>query len=285
MNTPAVTSADSGTSLDGLVVRHRLLDDRTGVVTVQGELDLATAPTLKAKLAQLFAQGCRDFVLDLSQVGHMDSTGLGVLIGLQVRLGREGVVAIAGAPHNVIVLFEVTRLDGRFPVFSTVDDALAHIRGIETDLRRPPLSPDAAMVVGLASTALPFADSSVGEAERWLRILRRHGNAGRALRAAGISDTPVSHLDSGATEANGASGANGEDVRAGKPDDRETIASVVEHASRAAAGRGAKAVGTADVLTGVMAVYGVEFDRVLCAYGSGQDAVQATIGALEPADV
>jgi anti-sigma B factor antagonist len=275
MNIPAVTSADSRTSLDGLVVRHRRIDDRTCVVTVQGELDLATAPTLKSNLAQLLGQGCRDFVFDVSQIGHMDSTGLGVLIGLQVRLGRDGVVAIAGAPHNVVVLFEVTRLDGRFPAFPTVDDALAHIPRSEPERGRPPLSPDAAMVVGLASTALPFADSSVGEAERWLRILRRHGNAGRALRAAGISDTPLSQLDHR---------TGGEDMPSGKPDERQTIARVVEEASRAAAGRGAKAVGTADVLTGVIEVYGAAFDRVLGAYGSDQDAVQTNIGALEPAD-
>jgi anti-sigma B factor antagonist len=275
MNTPApaVTSADPRTSLEGLVVRHRLLDDRTCVVAVEGELDLATAPALKSHLAQLVGEGSRSFVFDLSQVGHMDSTGLGVLVGLQVRLGDDGRVAIAEAPHNVVVLFEVTRLDGRFPVFSTVDDALAHVRQSETKAGRPPLSPDAAMVVGLASTALPFADSSIGEAERWLRILRRHGNAGRALCAAGVTDAPLAKPDHD---------VDGEDAALARPDDRETIASVIEQASRAADVRGAKAVGSTDVLAGVMAVYGADFDRILGAYGSDLDAVQSAVRSLHP---
>jgi anti-sigma B factor antagonist len=271
MNTPAVTSADSRTSLGGLVIRAHRLDDRTCVVAVEGELDLATAPDLKSRLAQLLGEGCRDFVLDVSQVGHMDSTGLGVLIGLQLRLGGEGMVAIAAAPHNVVVLFEVTRLDGRFPVFSTVDDALAHVRRTEPEAGRPALGPDAAMVVGLASTALPFADSSAGEAERWLRILRRHGDAGRALCAAGVGDAPLADPDHRAA---------GEHVEAGKPDDRETLASVVDQAARAAGDRGAKAVGSTDVLVGVMAVYGADFDRILHVYGSDRDAVQTAVSSL-----
>jgi anti-sigma B factor antagonist len=266
MHTPAVTSASARLGLDGFAVRHRALDERTCVVTVEGELDLASAPALKSELAELLGHGWRDFVLDLSQVAHMDSTGLGVLIGLQVRLKDDGRIAIAAAPHNVLVLFEVTRLDGRFDLFPTVDDATAHLGRTGGESGRPALSPDAAMVVGLASTALPFAESSVGEAERWLRILHRQGDAARALCAAGVSNAPIEDLDHSPTE--GGAGA-------GKRDDRETVASVIEQAARAASGRGAKLIGTTDVLIGVMAVYGEDFDRILRAYGSDGDSVKA----------
>src|SRR5436190_732816 len=37
----------------------------------------------------------------------------------------------------------------------------------------PTLAPDAAMVLGIASTALPFARTPDDEAERWLRVLRQ----------------------------------------------------------------------------------------------------------------
>ena len=37
-----------------------------------------------------------------------------------------------------------------------------------------PLSQDAALVVALAGTAMPFAHSAEDEAERWLRALRLH---------------------------------------------------------------------------------------------------------------
>ncbi len=50
---------------------------------------------------------------------------------------------------------------------------------------------DSALVLGMASTAIPFARSREEEAERWLRILRLHGEAGAALQALGVSEAPL----------------------------------------------------------------------------------------------
>ena len=41
-----------------------------------------------------------------------------------------------------------------------------------------PLSKDAVLVAALAETALPDAYSPEDEAERWLRVLRLHGQVG-----------------------------------------------------------------------------------------------------------
>src|SRR5271156_2921548 len=55
----------------------------------------------------------------------------------------------------------------------------------------PTLAPDAAMVLGIAATALPFARTPEDEAERWLRLLRLHGEVGTALQALGVSEVPI----------------------------------------------------------------------------------------------
>ena len=55
----------------------------------------------------------------------------------------------------------------------------------------PALAPDAAMVLGIASTAMPFARNREAEAERWLRLLRLHGEVGIALQALGVSETSL----------------------------------------------------------------------------------------------
>ena len=55
----------------------------------------------------------------------------------------------------------------------------------------PALSRDAAMVLGLAGTALPFARTREDEAERWLRVLRLHGGVAGALQAVGVGEAPL----------------------------------------------------------------------------------------------
>ena len=52
----------------------------------------------------------------------------------------------------------------------------------------PVLSQDAAIVLALADTAVPYACSIEDEAERWVRVLRVHGQVGRALQSLGVGE-------------------------------------------------------------------------------------------------
>src|SRR4051794_41974719 len=56
------------------------------------------------------------------------------------------------------------------------------------------LSQDAAIVLALAETAIPFAVSREDEAERWVRLLRLHGQVGLALQALGVGEAPLSTM-------------------------------------------------------------------------------------------
>jgi hypothetical protein len=137
----------------------------------------------------------------------------------------------------------------------------------------PTLAPDAAIVLGFASTALPFARTPEAEAERWLRILRVHGDVGLLLQALGVSD--------------GSREAHGDDERPAGNDDappvaqesRDPVALVAAEAARIADERGSAVVATADVLMAVMRVYGEDFDRVLRAHGTDREAVLELLGA------
>jgi hypothetical protein len=135
---------------------------------------------------------------------------------------------------------------------------------------RPAPDVDAALVLGMASTALPFARSPEAEAERWLRILRMHGQAGAALQSLGVSEAPIE--DSGVEEGPRAEG-----------DRRDIVATVTEGAVGFAAHRGASTVGADDVLVAVMQVYGEDFDNVLRAHGTDRYEVLARLG-VEPGD-
>ena len=66
---------------------------------------------------------------------------------------------------------------------------------------RPLLAPDAAIALGIASTAMPFARTPDDEVERWLRVLRLHGQVGIALQAIGVSEVPLAGADEGSEHA------------------------------------------------------------------------------------
>ena len=67
----------------------------------------------------------------------------------------------------------------------TAEDIIGGSEAHLTQGRHIPLSQDAALVVALAGTAMPFAHSAEDEAERWLRALRLHGQVGATLQALG----------------------------------------------------------------------------------------------------
>ena len=122
---------------------------------------------------------------------------------------------------------------------------------------------DAAMVLGMASTAIPFARSPAAEAERWLRILRLHGEAGTALQALGVSEAPLEAPPPGRRAA-GTAGCRGQcdtvaERRREPPPCRPSGVPTV----------GARAT----CCVAVMDVYGGDFDRVLRVHGTDRDEV------------
>lgn len=129
------------------------------------------------------------------------------------------------------------------------------------------IAPDAAMVLGIASTAMPFARTPEAQAERWLRILRLHGQAGVTLQAVGVGEERLREPHGGELPS-----------AAARSDDRDMVGQVTAHALRIAEQRGALGVGTADVLLAVMGVYGAYFDRVLQAHGTDRPEVLERLG-------
>ncbi|HYF25259.1 MAG TPA: STAS domain-containing protein [Baekduia sp.] len=96
------------------------------VVAVRGEIDLFTAPELKAALGEAIEAGRNRIVVDLSDTTFLDSTALGVLIGTVKRLrSRDGRLTIVNTDASIAKTFEITGLDQIFTIRGTRDDALA----------------------------------------------------------------------------------------------------------------------------------------------------------------
>jgi anti-sigma B factor antagonist len=235
-------------------------------VSPDGEIDLSSAPLLKTRLVGLLAEGYSRLVLDLSAVRYIDSTGLGVLVGVSRRLPGDGLLTIAHAPATVVRLLELTGLDRRFETFLTVEDALAHVSHSRPS--HPSLCSDAAIVVGMAVAALPFAESEVAEVQRWLRVLRIHGEAAQALNCLGLSD-PSADPSATTVPAREAPGHPCGD----------SVARVTAAAAGLAVDRDSPTVSTIDLLLAVMMVYGDTFDQTLRAYGTGSVELIECLGS------
>ncbi|HWX96237.1 MAG TPA: STAS domain-containing protein [Solirubrobacteraceae bacterium] len=110
-------------------VIRRELDEHTGVLSVEGELDLASAPSLKWALTDILDAGHDQVIVDLSLVSFIDSTALGVLVGVKKNLSPGAKLAISCTHPDVLNIFELTGLDSTFDIFPTFDDALAFVRG------------------------------------------------------------------------------------------------------------------------------------------------------------
>lgn len=99
-------------------------DGTSTVMSVSGEVDIATAPSLRQRLVDAIDDGVRDVTVDLSGVGFMDSTGLGVLIGGLKRARQlDGSLVVVNPSSTVRKIFEVT--------------GLVDVLGISTDAATP----------------------------------------------------------------------------------------------------------------------------------------------------
>jgi anti-sigma B factor antagonist len=106
-------------------VERRELDGRTSVIAVAGELDLTTAPQLKWTLVDALDEGCSCLVVDLSATTFMDSTALGVLVGVNRALDAGASLTIVCATASVLRIFELSGVDGVFAISATLEQALA----------------------------------------------------------------------------------------------------------------------------------------------------------------
>jgi anti-sigma B factor antagonist len=96
------------------------------VLTVGGEIDVATAPRLREQLIALVNDQRYRIVVDLDAVDFIDSTGLGVLIGALKRVRtHEGDLALVCSEPRILKVFEITGLLSVFAVHASVDDAVA----------------------------------------------------------------------------------------------------------------------------------------------------------------
>jgi len=102
-----------------LVLENRAVGSWS-VIRVAGELDLHTAPQLRDHVISMVTDERPRLALDLTDVGFMDSSSLGVLVSCLKRVRERGgdlvLIGVGGSPMKV---FTLTGLDRVFDIVET----------------------------------------------------------------------------------------------------------------------------------------------------------------------
>jgi anti-sigma B factor antagonist len=93
------------------------------VITVSGEVDLASSPQLDDAIISTLDSGAKAVAIDLTDVTFMDSSGLGVIVrGLKRCREAEIDLDLVITNERVLKVFGITGLDQVIPIHSSISD-------------------------------------------------------------------------------------------------------------------------------------------------------------------
>jgi anti-sigma B factor antagonist len=113
-------------SVIGFEIRTAQLTPGTYVVSVTGEIDAFTSPALEQELEWILGDGASNAVVDLANVGFIDSTALRVLLkALPGFAKRGGKLVLVSEDRRILRTLEITGLDMKFTVEPRLAEAIA----------------------------------------------------------------------------------------------------------------------------------------------------------------
>ena len=103
--------------------------DGVTVVAPRGDLDMATVDAVRRTLASLIDRGQSRLLMDLGDVGYMDSSGMGALVAaMKQARAAGGDVRLCALQDDVRSIFDLTRLSRAMSIHPTRQEALASWR-------------------------------------------------------------------------------------------------------------------------------------------------------------
>jgi anti-sigma B factor antagonist len=113
---------------EGILDVDTWYDHGRAVVELSGELDAYTSAKLRRMLEELSTPGRHRVVVEMSGLDFMDSSGLGVLVGVMKRARTAGgALALAGCSDRILRVLRITGLVRVMVPFETLEQALAHV--------------------------------------------------------------------------------------------------------------------------------------------------------------
>lgn len=97
----------------------------TCILDIQGEINASAEPVLMDAYNQACAQGARNILLNFSGLEYMNSSGIGLLVTLLIRVRRQNQRLTAfGLNDHYTQIFELTRLNEAISIFENETEAM-----------------------------------------------------------------------------------------------------------------------------------------------------------------
>ncbi len=99
------------------------------VLELGDNIDFYNAPVFKGVINTLISQGKKLFIINLTKITHIDSSGIGALIATMLELEKmNGSLKVSGLGKSVKKVFDMTQAITLFEVYDTEEEALNSFR-------------------------------------------------------------------------------------------------------------------------------------------------------------
>lgn len=100
-----------------LEIKYELTSENNLEIKPIGEVDIYTSPELKNKIYALIEEKNLDIIINGEELDYIDSTGLGVLMGIYKKLQEKSLnIKITNLKPNIYKLFDITGLNKVFNI-------------------------------------------------------------------------------------------------------------------------------------------------------------------------
>lgn len=101
-----------------------LKEEEAIIIKITGEINLYSSQHIKEFIENLLKEGKNIFFIELSEVSYIDSSGLGVFLGIHSKIYKSGGgIHLCSPSTKVNYVLELTKLRGLLNVFSSLEDA------------------------------------------------------------------------------------------------------------------------------------------------------------------
>lgn len=106
----------------------RSANEHASIIDVKGDLNGYAEDSLMEALTKATDNGVRNVIFNFEELEYMNSSGIGVLVTLLIRVKRNNQRLLAyGLSQHYVQIFELTRLDEAIKLFPNEEQAVAAV--------------------------------------------------------------------------------------------------------------------------------------------------------------